>query len=157
MFAESGYAAPLSAVARRAGVGQGSLYRHFPDRIALATAVFEDNLGELEDVAGSPEATLDDLLDLAAQQASVGAAFFDLVSTHRHDPRVAALGDRVRRVVVALLERDRANTRVSPAVTAEDVELALFMIASALARSEAGERHAVSARARALFQAAFRP
>ena len=36
VFAESGYSAPLSAVARRAGVGQGSLYRHFPDRVALA-------------------------------------------------------------------------------------------------------------------------
>ncbi|WP_307806999.1 helix-turn-helix domain-containing protein [Naasia sp. SYSU D00057] len=156
VFAESGYSAPLSAVARRAGVGQGSLYRHFPDRIALAAAVFEDNLGELEDVAASPDATLDDLLDRAAEQASVGAAFFDLVSGHRHDPRVEALGNRVRRVATALLERDREAGRISPAVTAEDVELALFMIASALARSEAAERPAVAARARAILHAAFR-
>jgi AcrR family transcriptional regulator len=31
----------LSAVAKRAGVGQGTLYRHFPDRDALVGAVYE--------------------------------------------------------------------------------------------------------------------
>jgi AcrR family transcriptional regulator len=45
VFATAGYDAPLSAVARRAGVGQGSLYRHFPNRMSLAVAVFEDNMG----------------------------------------------------------------------------------------------------------------
>ncbi|HAN25892.1 MAG TPA: TetR/AcrR family transcriptional regulator, partial [Microbacterium ginsengisoli] len=39
VFGEQGLSAPLSAVARRAGVGQGSLYRHFPTRTALAAAV----------------------------------------------------------------------------------------------------------------------
>ena len=34
VFAEGGIDAPLSAVAKRARVGQGSLYRHFPDRVA---------------------------------------------------------------------------------------------------------------------------
>ena len=44
IFAEDGLAAPFSAVAKRAGVGQGSLYRHFPDRLALAVAVFDENI-----------------------------------------------------------------------------------------------------------------
>ena len=34
VYAEAGLNAPFSAVAKRAGVGQGSLYRHFPDRTA---------------------------------------------------------------------------------------------------------------------------
>ncbi|MFB9629003.1 TetR/AcrR family transcriptional regulator [Nonomuraea helvata] len=34
VFAAAGYDAPLSMVARVAGVGQGSLYRHFPDRVS---------------------------------------------------------------------------------------------------------------------------
>ena len=38
-------------VAKKAGVGQGSLYRHFPDRVSLALAVFEDNVAELEVMA----------------------------------------------------------------------------------------------------------
>lgn len=39
LLAEEGVDAPLDAIARRAGVGIGTLYRHFPDRHALAEAV----------------------------------------------------------------------------------------------------------------------
>ena len=63
VFGESGLTAPLNSVAKRAGVGQGSLYRHFPDRVSLAVAVFDDNIGELEAIADRPDSTLDDLFD----------------------------------------------------------------------------------------------
>ncbi|MET9968662.1 TetR family transcriptional regulator [Streptomyces sp. NPDC006356] len=46
-FAEHGTAASLEDVARRAGVGIGTLYRHFPNRDALLSAVFEDAVGDL--------------------------------------------------------------------------------------------------------------
>jgi AcrR family transcriptional regulator len=49
VYATEGLNAPFSAVAKRAGVGQGSLYRHFPDRKALAVAVFEENLVDIEE------------------------------------------------------------------------------------------------------------
>ena len=54
-----GLAAPFSAVAKRAGVGQGSLYRHFPDRTALAVAVFEDNVRDLEEYTAAADRTID--------------------------------------------------------------------------------------------------
>ncbi|MFJ9565539.1 TetR/AcrR family transcriptional regulator [Streptomyces fuscichromogenes] len=47
VFAEHGTDASLEDVARRAGVGIGTLYRHFPDRYALMSAVFEDAVDEL--------------------------------------------------------------------------------------------------------------
>lgn len=50
--------APLSAIARRAGVGQGSLYRHFPTRQSLALAVFDQNMVQLEHLAAQPDTTL---------------------------------------------------------------------------------------------------
>lgn len=44
VFAERGLDAPLDEVARRAGVGQGTLYRHFPNRSALVEGLIrEDN------------------------------------------------------------------------------------------------------------------
>ncbi|MET7680251.1 TetR/AcrR family transcriptional regulator [Streptomyces sp. NPDC005423] len=46
-FAEHGTDASLEDVARRAGVGIGTLYRHFPNRQSLMSAVFEDAAGEL--------------------------------------------------------------------------------------------------------------
>ncbi|WP_137993721.1 TetR/AcrR family transcriptional regulator [Streptomyces vilmorinianum] len=46
-FAEHGTDASLEDVARRAGVGIGTLYRHFPTRDALMNAVFQEALGAL--------------------------------------------------------------------------------------------------------------
>jgi AcrR family transcriptional regulator len=43
----------LSAVARRAGVGQGTIYRHFPDRDALVGAVYEREILALVALAHS--------------------------------------------------------------------------------------------------------
>ncbi|MFF4017503.1 TetR/AcrR family transcriptional regulator [Streptomyces sp. NPDC001843] len=58
-FAAYGTDASLEDVARRAGVGIGTLYRHFPNRQALMSAVFEDAVGELlaraRELLDSPE------------------------------------------------------------------------------------------------------
>src|SRR6185436_19562981 len=80
VFAEGGIEAPLSAVAKRAGVGQGSLYRHFPDRVSLALAAFEENVAELEAAATDPGATLDSLLAVITQQTIDSIAFVDIVT-----------------------------------------------------------------------------
>jgi AcrR family transcriptional regulator len=57
VVAEEGPDASLNEIARRAGVGPGTLYRHFPTRDALLAAVFEGRLSRLceqsEDLAGS--------------------------------------------------------------------------------------------------------
>ncbi|MGW0903287.1 TetR/AcrR family transcriptional regulator [Streptomyces sp. NPDC002853] len=47
VFAESGPGASLNEIARRAGVGPGTLYRHFPNRSALLTAVLRDRVETL--------------------------------------------------------------------------------------------------------------
>src|ERR687888_1633161 len=46
-FAENGPNAPLDDIARAAGVGAGTLYRHFPTRLALFEAVYRDNVERL--------------------------------------------------------------------------------------------------------------
>jgi AcrR family transcriptional regulator len=43
-FAEGGEATSLEEIARRAGVGIGTLYRHFPNRQALLEAVYVDEV-----------------------------------------------------------------------------------------------------------------
>ncbi len=44
VFAESGVDAPVREIATRAGVGVGTLYRHFPQRSDLITAVFKNEV-----------------------------------------------------------------------------------------------------------------
>ncbi|MFJ9054785.1 MULTISPECIES: TetR/AcrR family transcriptional regulator [unclassified Streptomyces] len=51
VFAEAGPEASLNEVARRAGVGPGTLYRHFPNRSALLTAVLRDRIETLCELA----------------------------------------------------------------------------------------------------------
>ncbi|WP_182905761.1 TetR/AcrR family transcriptional regulator [Microbispora sp. H13382] len=51
LFLEQGVDVPLEEVARRAGVGVGTLYRRFPDRDALLRAVGEESLRRLADLA----------------------------------------------------------------------------------------------------------
>lgn len=157
VYAEGGLGAPFSAVAKRAGVGQGSLYRHFPDRTALAVAVFEDNVRELEEYTAPDDRTIDDLLDRVVDQAVVSTAFIELITADLSDPRVAGLGDRYFALVDRLVARDRAAGRVGSHLETEDVTLATGMMATELARTEAAQRPAVAARARKLFHAAFAP
>ena len=53
-FAEKGSAASLDEIARAAGVGIGTLYRHFPTRDALIEAVYRNETEQL--VGGAPRA-----------------------------------------------------------------------------------------------------
>jgi AcrR family transcriptional regulator len=50
-FAENGADAPLDDIARRAGVGIGTLYRHFPTRLDLQAAVFRSQVQTVCDMA----------------------------------------------------------------------------------------------------------
>jgi AcrR family transcriptional regulator len=55
-FAEGGESTSLEAIARRAGVGIGTLYRHFPTRQALLEALYLD---EVEEVSRSAQELAD--------------------------------------------------------------------------------------------------
>ncbi|MFF1573109.1 TetR/AcrR family transcriptional regulator [Leifsonia sp. NPDC058292] len=155
VFSESGFQAPLSAVARRAGVGQGSLYRHFPDRISLAVAVFDDNIAELEAILDRDDSTLSDLFDLITTQAIGSPALIDMLVSNRDDHRAEHLSTRLSAVVDAILERDKAASRIDQAVETDDVVLAITMLTIALSKSPPAEREATATRGRAIFRAAF--
>jgi len=58
VFSEGGTEAGLEAVARQAGVGIGTLYRHFPTREALYEAVYRREVEQLAELAAALAATL---------------------------------------------------------------------------------------------------
>jgi AcrR family transcriptional regulator len=48
-FAAEGLAVPIDEIARRAGVGAGTVYRHFPTKEDLFRAVIEDRISHIVD------------------------------------------------------------------------------------------------------------
>ena len=78
MFVEAGPDVPMEEIARRAGVGVGTLYRRFPDREALVEAVAEDSF----------RAVLDDVRAAAEQEPDAWRALVRLMGRSR-DIRLA--------------------------------------------------------------------
>ena len=146
VFAESGYGAPLSAVAREAGVGQGSLYRHFPHRSDLALAVFDDNIAEIERLAAHPDSTLADVLQLITEQALVSTALIHILTTS-DDPHIEEkLGGRLRALLEPKVAQAHATGSIRPELTVDDIETAIVMVSGAVSTSPAAERREVAAR-----------
>jgi AcrR family transcriptional regulator len=150
VFAGAGADAPLSLIARRAAVGQGSLYRHFPDRASLALAVFEDNVTDLEALAAEPESTLDDILAEMVEQLTESVGFIGMIDPAPGDPRLLAMRQRLQQIFADKLGRP-ANTARSD-VSAEDLMLALSMLAALLSRTDKEARAATAQRAWALLR-----
>jgi AcrR family transcriptional regulator len=59
VFADQGGAASMEAIAKHAGVGVGTLYRHFPKRIDLVEAVYREEVDVLVGAAQAGQAVLD--------------------------------------------------------------------------------------------------
>ena len=113
VFSSGGPDASLEAVAKRAGVGIGTLYRHFPTREALFEAVYRhevDQIGELAERLAKEEAPLDALrhwlhanVRLVATKKGMLAALA-LAATGR--PELYAYSfDRLTKAVGSLLRR----------------------------------------------------
>ncbi|MFD7512143.1 TetR/AcrR family transcriptional regulator [Streptomyces sp. NPDC059853] len=140
VYAEQGLNAPLSAIARRAGVGQGVLYRHFPDRSAVAAAVLEENVRQVEEAAAAPGATLSGALGVVSWHLTESAAFISLLhadeANRRADTRAYAevLADRVEKALRRCLP---AGHRLAGA---DDLMLAVAMVAGAVTGPTRAER-----------------
>lgn len=155
VFGADGFSAPLSAVAKRAGVGQGSLYRHFPDRLSLALAVLDENVGELEAHAERPDATLDSLLDVVIEQALVTSPFVEAILGEGDDPRVTALGTRLDALAHRVHAQELAAQRIAAHVEPDDILMAISMVGATLTRIPASHRADTAARAKAMFHRSF--
>ena len=127
VFREQGYDASLDEVAKRAGVGPGTLYRHFPNRDALLDAIMQswvDRVDEAADKALAHEGSPRDLLlawfeeYVAADQPAQGRPGQDHLGawatpTPRSSPSARSCAARSDRIVDRLRERARAARATS--------------------------------------------
>jgi AcrR family transcriptional regulator len=147
VFAEKGLAATLNDVAHHAGVGVGTAYRHFPNKEALASAILERQVDELEQILRGALAEADPWIglvryleqSLAMQVEDRGMA--QIMSGHRVTrERFDWERDRLAPLINAVAERARDAGMIRPDVTGTDlviVQIGLIAIART-AREGAG-------------------
>jgi AcrR family transcriptional regulator len=128
-FLEHGADAPLEEIARRAGVGIGTLYRHFPTRPALQEAVYHDEVDQLcrsayrlletEPPGGALAAWMRVFVVYAASKRGLMPTLKEVID------RRSALFDRchedIREAAAAVLADARTAGTARPEVTANDL------------------------------------
>jgi AcrR family transcriptional regulator len=135
-FATEGPNAPLDDIARAAGVGSGTLYRHFPTRLALIEAVYRDNVERLCDEGARLAATeppADALVDWLRGFVRVVSQKRGLAAALTADGRESELFAQTHAMINATGGELLDNAKAAGAVR-DDVDLAdLLKIAKAFA------------------------
>ncbi|UDY37582.1 TetR/AcrR family transcriptional regulator [Dermatobacter hominis] len=158
-FERSGPEASLEDVAKRAGVGIGTLYRHFPTREALLEAVFRDRIAGLsalgDELLTAPDAfdslatwLRAHLTNASACQGLAGSVVIDLLDVDGEDGQHEPACAQMRAVGAQLLERAQAEGSARTDVDAEDLVRLVNALVSAT--DDADERSALTERLFAL-------
>ncbi|GAB3453981.1 TetR/AcrR family transcriptional regulator [Actinophytocola sediminis] len=111
VFAEQGATGSTEEVARRAGVGIGTVFRHFPTKEALYEAIVVRRLSRVVEEAGpltsaaDPDRALRALFDRLVDEAATKKAFADTMAVVSLDVKAAAptVGDQIRDTIGTLL------------------------------------------------------
>lgn len=139
VFAEQGVGVPLGVIAERAGVGRGTLYRHFADRYALAAAVYEQRLADFEALAeasaGDPDAAEIVLRAITSRQPSARGLTPLLAGAPQGRRELAALSTRTHRLLAGPLATSQVAGRLAADVGVEDLVLVVAMVEGIIAAS----------------------
>ncbi|GAA3979627.1 TetR/AcrR family transcriptional regulator [Streptomyces sp. NBC_01352] len=141
MFTEFGPDVPLDEIARRAGVGNATVYRNFPDRDALVREVVcsvmdrtaeaaEQALAETGDAFGA----LERFVHVAADERV--SALCPMVATtfDRYHPDLEAARERLEGIIDALMDRAKVAGQLRTDVGVGDV----MVVVAQLSRPPAG-------------------
>jgi AcrR family transcriptional regulator len=144
VFAESGVEAPVREIAKRAGVGLGTVYRHFPHRSNLIVAVFQSRVDACADAAS----VLASKYEPGEALARWMQRFVDFIATkrglaaalHSGDPAYSALpgyfNKRLLPALKTLLDTAVSAGVVRPGIEAEDLLRAVATLCHGLHGAE---------------------
>ncbi|MFJ3804706.1 TetR/AcrR family transcriptional regulator [Streptomyces sp. NPDC090088] len=142
LFAKRGLGVGLNEIARRAGVGVGTAYRHFPDKEQLIDTLFEQRLCEIVALAsealGDPDAWrglgffLDRWLRLHLHDRGLTQVFTNPELGPR---RVGKSRDRIAPLLDAIADRAREQGHTRPDFRGTDVFFIQLTLAGLMDRS----------------------
>jgi AcrR family transcriptional regulator len=132
VFAERGTEASVAEIAQRAGMGKGTVFRHFPSKEDLIAAIICARLDDLSAAGAAlldtadPTTALSEFMrlgtELQARDRSVCQAAIGVI---HGDAEVQAAADRLTRTAEALTERARQHGGIRDDVTGQDIILLL--------------------------------
>jgi AcrR family transcriptional regulator len=132
-FAAEGLGVPVEDIARRAGVGMGTLYRRFPSKDDLIDAVLADAFEQYAEAAEAALALEDPwqgfcaFLERALSLHAENRGLKDLIASSDHGrARTAAMRSRVQPVLTRLIARAQEHGALRADFALEDIPLVLW-------------------------------
>jgi AcrR family transcriptional regulator len=144
LLARDGVDASVEDITRTAGVGMGTLYRHFPTKEELVDAVLEDSFAEI--VRFAQQAVADEdawrgfsgFLEEVLAQHALNRGLKDALATSEHGrERLDAMRARMRPLLRELIARAQAQGTLRPDVTPEDVPMLFWTSGRVIEATEA--------------------
>ncbi len=126
--------APMSQIVAAAGVGTGTVYRHYPSKEALVVALCLDAMDRVEVVAHDAVATTGSTPGAAFNKFMIDAfdagtgAFVRLAGTFDPPPEIVAASLRMRDAMARLLKAAQRAGTVRADVTVADLQLILEQV-----------------------------
>ncbi len=140
---------PMYEIAKRAGVGQATLYRNFPDRRDLAAALIVEQMEQTEELAAEYAGDPDAFFLLIRNVVETMARFHGLGELAREDACLGSALDRRRRRLAELLKEPLKDAKAAGTVrrdlTTDDVFLMISMIKGAVERADGPAARAAAA------------
>jgi AcrR family transcriptional regulator len=163
VFASEGLSVPIDEIARRAGVGAGTVYRHFPTKEALFEAIIVGHVERLVDEARSLSAAENPgqaFFTFWTRMVEEGAAKKDLhdalarAGTHLESANIGIIED-LRSAMGELLTRAQRAGAVRDDVGIE--ELMVLLASTSLAMKHRSADASLPGRLAAIICAGLRP
>ncbi|KQV75025.1 hypothetical protein ASC61_08460 [Aeromicrobium sp. Root344] len=137
VFAEQGLEAGYDEIARRAGIGVGTVYRRFPERSELVQALFESRIDEMVAI-GDEAAAIPDAWDgltwffeksVEKQVADRGLKEV-MVQTLNESGQMTVGRERIAPIVESLMQRAQAEGALRKDVEVTDLGMQFMLIGS---------------------------
>jgi AcrR family transcriptional regulator len=133
VFTERGVDATLDDIARHAGVGVATAYRHFENKHALLAAMFEDRLNKIlqmmtdADALPDPREAFEALVYGLSAMQSQDRGMREVLRTDHGIDKVSAMRERAQPIAMRIFERARAAGILRPELEITDVPMVMWM------------------------------
>lgn len=143
LFAREGVEVSVEEITHHAGLGMGTLYRHFPTKDELIDAVLEDTFADVLRYAEEGAAAADawqgliSFFERVSEMHAKNRGFKDVIASRGHGARAEEMRKRVHPLVTQMIARAQEQGALRQDFTPEDIAL-VFLSTGRVIEATAG-------------------